>query len=334
MADTPQTAAAIASALAQTFPDRIVKQMNRTALLLAALPIVAGAGKNVAWDVEADGAIAENFADGADAANFGSDALAPATLNWGLYRGNFRVTNLAAAAARSSQSPAQGRDLIMRNVGSAVAKLGSTINAAGYAGAGTGTTIAGLSGIAVDSAGVYAGIDRATSPYWQSYEVDAAAAALTFGLIRTDLGAIYDLSGQTPDIALCSTAVFNKVRALFDSAVRFDRQVTTARGSFTLDNSPEVIVMDGCQFVRDKDTTAAEILYLNSNEVQWEALASENSFSDPIAPTGDPNVDALLGAMYIYELGRLGASRRMTVEAQLQLKVMRPNACGKRSNIG
>lgn len=336
MADAPQTYTDIANAYAQAFPDRIVRQVNRMALLLAALPIVAGAGKNVAWDVEADGAIGENFTDGAAAANFGSDALAPATLNWGLYRSNFKITNLAAAVAASSSSPGQGRDLVLRGISNGVRKLASTLNGVGYSGAGTGTTIAGLHGIAIDSAGTYAGINRATggNEYWQSYEIDASSAALSFAQIRTDLGAIYDACGMTPDIALCSTAVFNKVRGLFDASMKFDRQVTTARGSFTLDNSPEVIVMDGCQFVRDKDATASAILYLNSNEVAWEALQAEKSFADRMMPTGDSSVDALLGAMYAYELGRAGAARLMTVETQIQLKVMRPNACGKRINIG
>lgn len=83
MADTAQTLAIIFAALAQTFPDKVITQLNRTATTLGLLRVVPGSGKNVPWDVEGDdGAVAENHAEGADAANFGSDTPEPATLSW------------------------------------------------------------------------------------------------------------------------------------------------------------------------------------------------------------------------------------------------------------
>lgn len=334
MADTPQNLSAVTNALAQAYADEVARQVNRTSVALSILRIVTSpsSAKNVAWDVESDGAIAENFTDGADVSNYGSDVLTPATLNWGLIRSNFRVTNLAAAAAMRAQSPAEVNDLIGRNVFNSVSKLGSTINGQIYTGTGSGGQFVGLD-LAIDSAGIYAGIDRSSATYWQSTEVDAAGAAITFGQIRSDLGLIYDASGFVPDIALCNTAMFNKVRALFDASVRFDRQVTTARGSYVLENSPEVIVIDGCQFVRDKDATANEIKYLNSMCVEIEVLPQVAGFASKVS-SGDASFDNLMRGLYAYELGRTGSSRKMSIEAYLTLKCIRPNACGKRRNIG
>ena len=82
MADTPQTLALIT--LATNYRPAIVRQINRKSAALQVLPIVEGSGSNCSWVVEADGHLGENYADGADASNFGSDAQAPATLNWGL----------------------------------------------------------------------------------------------------------------------------------------------------------------------------------------------------------------------------------------------------------
>lgn len=334
MADTPQNLSATTNALGQAYADVVQRQVNRTSVALSILRIVTGeaSAKNVPWDVEYDGAIAENFTDGADVSNYGSDIQKPATLDWGLFRSNFRVTNLVAAAAARTKSPAQLNDLMGRNVWNSVSKLGSMVNGQIYTGTGSGGQIVGLD-LAIDSSGTYAGIDRSSFTWWRSTEVDASGATLTFGQIRSDLGLIYDASGFVPDLALCSTSVFNKVRGLFDANTRFDKQVTTARGSYVLENSPEVIVIDGCQFVRDKDATANEIKYLNSMCVEIEVLPQVQGFGSPVS-TGDSSFDSLMKGLYAYELGRTGSSRKMSIEAYLALKCVRPNACGKRTNIG
>ena len=67
-----QTAALLI--LAQNYAGDIVRQINRRSQTLALLRKVAGEGKNIAWAAESDGANAEAFAEGADAANFAADA--------------------------------------------------------------------------------------------------------------------------------------------------------------------------------------------------------------------------------------------------------------------
>ena len=331
MADNPQTLSGITSALGQFFPGDVRSTVNRMSVLLSILPIVIGSGKNVAWDVEYDGTIAENFSDGADVANYGSDGLMPATLSWGQHRSNFRVTDLAAAAAASSRSPEGVKDLIGRNVFTSMGKLASTLNGYFYSGAGTGTTVAGLS-LGVDSSGTYAGIDRGSYSWWQSYEVDSSSAAISLGQIRTDTAAIYTACGMRPDVALCPPAVRNKLVELFDSGRKWERDVLTARGKTTLEYSSEVIVIDGVQFIEDKDCTAGAIYYLNSSMIDIEVLPQANNFSDPLGPADDGFTKLMLG-FYAKELGATGASRKMSIMSALQLAVRRPNAFGKRLNI-
>lgn len=330
MADTPLTFSALTASLALSYPDELARIVNRRSVLASTLRVVPGRNQTVAWVVEDDGAIGENHTDGADAANFGSDVPRTATLNYGLYRSNFRVTDLGEMAAAVSGSPAALNSPFMRNMFTGAAKLVSVLNDAFFTGPGTGTTIAGL-GLAVDSAGTYAGLDRAAVTNWASYEVDAGAAEITKALVRTDLAAVYSNFGERPDIAICSPSVLNKLKALFDSQARFTKEVFSARGKTVFDSGADVLVIDGCQFIEDKDCTANAIYYLNSNEAEIEVLPAPAGWGNPLMASD--GVQALMMGFYAYELGRTGDSRKASIAAKVQLKVRNPRACGKRINI-
>src|SRR5687768_5278218 len=102
--------------LAQTHRGDIVRQINRSVQLLKLIPIVTGQGKNCAWAVEKDGALVENYSEGADAANFGSDVQAQAILTWALYRANPHVTQLSMDAAATSYDPDGNKQLWARTI--------------------------------------------------------------------------------------------------------------------------------------------------------------------------------------------------------------------------
>lgn len=335
MADTAQTLALIT--LAQNYRGDIVRQINRRTMLLRVLPIVKGDGKNVAFVPEADGALAENYSDGADAANFGSDAQASATLAWGLYRSNFHVTGLAMAAASSSGTPMGNLALWARNQINGAAKLASTVNKDCFSGAGTGTLIAGLDVAVASATNTYAGIDRTQggNAYFRPTVVDPGVlTAPTFALLRDDIRQIYEASGEMPDLAVCSPAVFNKIGSLFDNTRRQIDSINTARGSMRLDFGFQALEVDGTVFLRDKDATANRIYYLNTNHVRVEYL--------PPAPPAGVVVQAMaandgfgqvpLGISYEM-LAKLGDSDRAQAKTYVQLVVDRPDACGARLNV-
>lgn len=336
MADTPQTLAL--TTLAQNYRGNIIRQINRRTQLLKLLPFVKGEGKNCAFATEADGMVAENFADGADAANFGSDAQASATLSWGLYRSAFRVTGLALASSSTSRTPEGNVALWARNMVNAAAKLASTINAALFTGAGTGTLIAGLDVAVGQTTNIYAGIDRSVgaNAYFKPTVVDPGAlTAPTFALLRDDIRQIYEACGQNPDIAVCSPAVFNKVGALFDSTRRQVQDVTTARGVVKLDAGFGALELDGVFFVKDKDCQANRIIYLNSEHVRIEYLPSANPTQDTgiqMVATDDGFGATPLG-MVCEPIAKLGDSSRCQCKTYVQLVVERPNTCGTRLNV-
>lgn len=334
MADVLQTLSLIT--LAQEYRGNLVSQVNRRVTLMKLLPIRPGGGKNIAWAPTTTGHISEAYSEGADATNFGSDGQASAIMNWGLYRANFHVSKLAMDTAGSSSTPVGNRTLWANNLVNASAKLTDDLEGLSFTGAGTGAT-AILSGLDVaigDTANTYAGIDRTANAYWRPTVVDPGSATqISFAQIRSDLGIIGDTCGESPDIAVCSTAVFNQVAGLYDSLRTYD-SVNTARGNVLLNNGYEGIMVDNCMFVKARKATANQIYYLNSNYIHYEYLPDS---------TYPPEVYQMVQANdgygsvpfgYHYEmLAKNGPSSRAEVLAQLQLVVERPNAFGVRKNV-
>lgn len=336
MADTKQTAALIV--VAQEYRGDIVAQINRRATALRLLRIVPGMGQNVAEVAEGDGAVAESYADGDDASNFGSDAQKAALWKWGLYRANFHITDLARQIAESSPTPTGVRNLLGRNLKNGIRALCDKVNKELHSGTGTNNLIAGF-GEALKDDNTYAGIDRTSETYWQSNVFDpGASTAPTFAQIRSDLGAIYDASGETPDIAFCSTAVFNTIGNLFTETRRYVQEVSTARGAIRLDAGYAGIEIDGCVFVKDKDAIANSIEYVNTNYVEIEYLPLPRSVQAQLDAMGiempaDDGYGALPLGVWCEQLAKTGSSSKYQCKTTLALKVAKPNACGIRKNV-
>ncbi len=334
MSDVPQTLALIA--LAQEYRGDIISQVNRRATLLKLLKIVPGGGKNVAWVAKSSGHIAENYSDGADAANFGSDAQDDAILSWALYRAPFHVTKLAMDTAGSSGSPLGNRSLWAQNLKDANATLVDLLEDEAFNGVGTGTLMTGLDVAIGDTANTYATINRATggNEYWRPTVVDPGTlTALTFAQIRSDLGTIGDACGESPDLAVCSTAVFNQVVGLFDSNRRWE-SVNTARGQIKLDNGYEGVQVDNCMFVKARKATANQIYYINTNFTHFETLPDSTYPPEvySMVPADDGYGSVPFGFHYEM-LAKAGPSSKAEVLAQMQLVVKRPNSCGVRKNV-
>lgn len=324
----------ITGALAQNLADEVVKTANRASPLLALIPAEQGEGKNAAWAYETDAANAENFTDGQDVSNYALDVPGLAYLAWGLYRSNFKITDLAASAAATSRSPRGLVSAVAEMMLNSVRKLSSGLNGVGYSGAGTGTTIAGLA-VALRDDNTYAGVDRTSVAGMRAKVIDpGVSTAITTSLLRSDLSSIYDLCGEKPDVAMCPSAVWNAIAALFSEVRRYN-QGTDAAGRVILDGSVDEIVFDGCRFLKDKDATANVIYYLNTNYLRWQTLPFVGSAEqDVIAQLplqtgmGSSGVTAA-----VVKLARTGAAAKFSLMTQCQLVVKKPIAMGKRLNV-
>src|SRR6185369_9381057 len=327
--------------LAQEYRGDVVKQINRTCASLRMLRIVPGAGKNIAWAPEGDGALAENYNEGDDAENFAQDSQAAAYLPWGLYRSNIHITSLAMDGAVTTMTPEGNRQLWARAVTNNSAKLASKINLECFVGPGTGTRMAGLE-VAIADDNTYATMDRtSTDPdlsYFQSTVVDPGSdTQISFKLIRDDLRKIFEKCGMQPDMAPCSPAVFAEIGALFDNTRRQVQSVTGPRGEITLDFGFQALEVDGCVFYRDKDCTAKAVYYLNSAHVEIQYLPSASQAMLIEAAGGEVTADDGFGSVplgFKYEmLAKTAPSEKAEILWTGNLVVDRPNTCGKRLHV-
>lgn len=338
MADNPQTLSAVLAALPQFFRGDIVRTINRRSVLLKILRVSRGRGKNVAWDWEGDGHVAESFNDGDVVSNFGSDALASASIAWGAVRANFRVGDIAAAAAASSEGGISEEllSLVGNNFVGSQTKLASLINGKLFNGT---TDVIGLD-TALRADNTYAGVDRtqAANAGFRSTLIDPGAlTAPTLDQIRDDITVqIYRACGEQPDIAICSPEVFRKIGSLFEETRRRVDSITTPRGTITLDGSIGAIEFEGCVFFKDKDATQNTIYYLNSNWVEIEYLQQVASSAMPamaIEMALNDGYGPIPLGMRCKKLGVKGASEDFTSQVLMQLKVRKPSACARRVNV-
>jgi hypothetical protein len=338
MADVPQTLATVLGALAQNIRPNVVRTYNRRSTLLRTLRVEQGEGKNCAWDWEGDAAVAESFADGADATNFGSDTENFASLAWGLYRANFRVTDLARAASKSSRTPEGLLRLWARNMMSAVSKMSSVINKDAFSGAAGGNNIVGLDA-ALHDANTYAGVDRtqAGNAGFRSSLIDPGALTKpTINLIRDDLRIMFETSGETPQIAMAKPNIYNKVGSLFDESRRRVQEIETSKGTVKLDGSLGGIEVEGCVFLKDKDATANTIYYIHTDAVHIEYVQQDDEADQPGTP-GMSQMDDGFGAiplgMKFKHLATTGSSEKASGQVFMQLVVTAPHMCGRRVNV-
>jgi hypothetical protein len=338
MADVPQTLALIT--LAQQYAGDIVRQINRKATALRVIPIVVGEGKNVAWVPESSGSLAAEYAEGADAEDFGSDGQTDAILAWAQQRATSRITGLARAASRTTQTPRGNVSLVMRNVANSAAALASLLNQRVYSGNGAASPkqITGLNTAIGDDSNTYATINRASATYWRPTVIDPGSPTpISFAAIRSDLGRIYDVCGENPDVGLCSTGVFNAIGNLFDSNRRYVQVVNTARGEIKLAAGFEGLEVGGCIFLKDKDATEGTIYYLNTNYVELQVLPDSDEPIPGMEPGTVLQANDGYGALplgFTYEkLAKTGDSTKYQAKVYAELAVKRPNACGVRKNV-
>lgn len=340
MADTPLSLAALI--LEQKYRGRMVHQINRRSVILKLLKCIPAMGQNAAWGVKGSGQVAEQYSEGSDVTNFGSNTQSQALLNWGLYRSNFHITGTARRGAQFAATPEMQSNQLLANIEDATMQLTTQINTALWNDAGTTGFMAGI-GVSVGTTNnVYAGIDRTVggNSFWLPYQVNPGSLQpLSFAQIRADMAAIYIASGEQPDIALCDPYTFNTVGSLFDANRRYlVDTVDVSKGVIKLEGGFQAIEFEGMYFIKDKDSPANQITYLSSEYVHMEYLPPP---ADLMAQLGELGMEEQANDGYgtiplgfwVEKLAKTGDSDKYMMTWNGQLVVRRPNACGTRLNI-
>lgn len=334
---TDTTLSAYGASFVQSYDDEVAHLINRKAKLLSILPVVLGEGKNHGWEVyPSDSQNAGTFTEGATKSTTASDVPIQPYLDWASYDANFKLTHHAINAARGSKNPRQLQDLVFEQMRLGLSKLFSAVNAALYNGSGSSGACVGLE-TAIDSTTTYANINRGTYTAFGSYEADSSSALLTTAQIEDDLATIMDNCGERPNVMLMRSSLRNKVKRLFADNVRWMKAMSDGDPRMVLNNSADLLVIDGCTVIEDKDATASQITYLNTNEASIIVLPQDGGNGDqvPLRIDGpDNNLTRLSRGLTMYELGKTGSFRQFSIEFFFALRVRNPRTCGKRVNVG
>jgi len=361
----------IFNALPQLFDDDLIRQWNRTTVLLGEIQASAGVsegkGKNVAFDVEFTGATASTVAEGADVATteYAQDLDIPAITSWATYRSSFQVTEQELDAAFSSGPagmPAALRDLFASRILSSGASIASQIENDSLIGTGVDNsgnpTIVGIYN-AIAASGSYLGINPLTYTEWVSTVISngGVSRALTPDLIEQVDSGIFTASSQPWDLVMTSPGVARKYNQFFTSGSAGTNSVPLVRmndmaGRPVYGLSPvndgqmqyDTMFFKGRKVLRNRLNPVGELALLNTNFMKMKYLPARASvqrdiknFLQTLGAQGSSGGMAPIQAtgmqMRVAELAKTGDSLKVTMRITCQLALTRRNAFGLLTNI-
>lgn len=339
----------ITSALATLFEDQLVAQWNRAVVLTKLLPVVQGSAQNINWDIKGtDGSVAHGssmIAEGATVSTFSDDALTKATLSFTNYYDAFGISGLAMNAAAATGNPAGLADLFGEKFMDSVTRLAKNLNQEWYTGTGASNHIAGLvdpTNGALKASGTYAGVAKGSVTLFQGNELanGGSPRPLSFQIMRDTIRSVYVASGTTPDLIVCDPIQFARYGMLFGEQRRYMAEMTTAGGTYKLDGGFKALEFDGIPVVQDKDASAGQMLFLNTNHVRIQQLP--DMLADANQPgaigkaaklklTGTPETQLGAGntslTARLLPLAIVGDNYTFQLVIYPQLQVRRPNSC-------
>lgn len=332
--------AAIASALATLFEDRITSQINRSTVLMQLCPVGNGQGKNLSWNARFGSAVGAPIADGADVSVFNNDEKVPANLEYGTYSEAFAVTGKALAAAAATGNPAELENLFEDELGDAIERLAKGIGLHVWTGDGSTDQIHGLLAApgAITDTGVYAGIDRAVRSAWAG-NVDANAGtprALTVALMRAMRTEIYEASGLGVDLIVTTPQLHDKYGELLEDKRRSFEDVVLRGRKITLDAGYNALRFDDIPVVKDVDCPEGTMVFLNTRLMKIAQLPDGSSAVNGgrgevgLRGTEEEQFGEPMGKLTarINPLGPRGDKFAFQLINYPQLQVKRPNAFG------
>lgn len=337
--------AGVASRLGINVQEEIVNQINRAVVLQAFIDVVPATNKAVTWDVKFGTLVGSVKADGADlgSGDFQQDDKIQASLNFGVYQDAFQIGGLARSVSRVTNNPGGLRDVFMDELNDAAARVGKLINQDLYTGTSTSpqeiTGITdGSTGGALGSTGIYAGINRSTYPQWAASRSanGGIERALSTGLMRSTRQAIYEASGEKPDLIICDAFQHLKYGGLTEQKRQWVDQVRMRGELIKLDAGYNLLEFDGIPVIEDVDAPEGTMLFLNTSHLRIVQVADtsddQNGGRGYTMASGTPEEQAGPAkrriSLRLNPLAKLGDHIKFQLVGYLQLQCKRPNAMG------
>lgn len=325
-------------ALATKYADELVPTINLAAATVRDVSKVAGGGPNVSWVAKTDGYTGASigaYNEGATFSSYSADPQIALTLPWARFADAKFISGTALRAAQSTISPLGNRNLAVDKINDAIEVVCAGINDLILHGVGDTNNPTGMS-TAYSDTGTYAGQDRHTPanlPIRGNVIDPGVPTQPTLALMRQDRSVIEKVSGRPPMKARVSFAQWDQLAGQFDQNRMFLTNLQSSGQPQNLVYSGSKLMIDDMEIVRDRQMLDTEIFYDSPRDVEIVFALPENfpevqrmglAGNDGLGPLGLPLMFKLLPED--------ADGHKFVVFIEYQLRVLRPNATGKRVN--
>ena len=286
----------MAGAMLSEFLPEVYKQLLVVAPLLRYIKASQGLGATCNFDIAYEGTEAGEYADGdstyADAV-FGYNTPAKATLQWSNMVSGFNITEPAASKMESAREPAELINFWIGNKEATARRLVKRIASKIYNGTGAANSITGL-GTAIDSAGVYAGINPAAPGMtnWYSYVNTTGGATRAFSIKMLDdlvRGIEKRTNGLKPDIIVTGTDIWYKIAQVL-RPWRLDWSMLNA-GMVQITSGVDALgYLNSIPIIKDPNCTDGCIYGLNTGFVELQYMRPSTLIPNSYVAI-EPNVE-------------------------------------------
>lgn len=328
------------TALPQAIPG-MTRQVNNVAVILSDTPTEPGEGKNLAHDIELDGATASSYAEGSDVSTFDVNQFQLAILPWAHYRTSFWISETKVNAAMTSKAGFKelGK-FFMEHIHMHITKLASVqnqdfISATGTDGSGN-PNFAGLLGTALLATGTYAGLSRSSFPLWQSTVLGNGGVLrpLSSDLFFQAEQQTWTKTNSTSNTLWLGGGLYRKYAGLFENIRRFEGADvggdTVGTGGFKREFwgdieikrdkdmdllAPNSAIMGNKDYVMKQYLPEVEMDVMEGEDVE-EVMGFGDNGENVVTPTGLP--------VKIFTLGKTGDSYKVVLKSVANVLVTRP----------
>jgi hypothetical protein len=351
--------------LTTAFGPDLVRLWNRRANLLAnCVKIEEGDFKQVFWAASAPGGAAKAVAEGyqVQSSDFNIDTMVNLSLSRAQYLDPFSLSDTEiAVAARSPLSPTKLIDMVAERVFESTTRITDKINQDMFSGTGTDLVTGAQNIVGLDSAlittGTYAGQNVGSITSLQSNVSGSAdsgtGTALTLAQMQSDLTNIKLRSDEKPDFIVMHPWVGSAVQALFETnrrIVNIDAPLTnySSGPSRAFNGADSGMSFMGVPILYDKDAFVfgtpgdgyGHIYYLSKRHLAADVMPHRNPMdgsnweNESFLSSGGAEDEMVGGPVVsIVSLARLGLAASFAVNVEVQLKVKRPLALGRRLDV-
>lgn len=314
-------------ALGTVLHDELQSTANNNFPLARIVPVRAGAGDACRWAVRDDDGYgkAESYTELQDVTSHSNDVEVALSLAWAGLRSNKKISDRALDVALSSESPADSQNQLGSRLREAVKDVVCLMANQCFRGNASGDIIGFDSQI--EDSGSVGGVDRADSAYdFLRSKVNYQSGAITLKQLRGYIHEREDASGRKINYGVCNSSVFNILSGLFDSQRQFHMiPVSGPNGEIVLRGGVDVIEVDGCQIVRDKNASDGKLYLLGEDSCELLILPPATGELVGVAD----GQGALPFSMRVTQLPADGMYKRFSVHTTAQLRVLNPFACAQ-----